>query len=107
MFKKSNMGSDKVIVIGSGYAGKTVLKELAEKSIDAILVHPSEAKGMADMKAYMNEVQDSWELSQRYIPTEKRFKCNGRHEYREVREEAKDGIIYTHWICQCGRKIND
>ena len=35
---------------------------------------------------------------------EKKFICKGKHQYREVRNEATGKVD---WICQCSRNAND
>ena len=39
------------------------------------------------------------------IYPEKKFICKGKHQYREVKKEQKDGLTYVQWECQCGKTI--
>ena len=37
---------------------------------------------------------------------EKKFKCKGKHQYREVRT-TEGNLIKSSWVCECGRHTND
>lgn len=109
--------SNKVAIIGQGPMSANeapALKALEIIPNEAPIVTPE--KELTDLSKlfFKNEyVEQSMEIIKESSimvsairGKEKRFKCKGKHQYREVRTQ-EGNIIKAEWICECGRKIGD
>ncbi len=102
---------NKTVVIGVGLSAKDHLIELIQDKIgeNVVIVSPQEGRELKFPESEPFVIKNIHPplLS---IPGEKQFICNGRHQYREVKNKVPDGdgvFIKVEWVCQCGRKIND